>query len=311
VPIVDLRSARTLGAGRQWNTIAQEIADACSEVGFFIAAGHGVSERLLTEARELAREFFLQPEDQKFAVHLPGRGRGYIPFEAERLGRQGDMSFVGDSKESFNICADLDANVWPSAPSNFRRTMEAVLDEMMSLIDLLMELCGTALALPPGYFREFTAQPKVTLRTTFYPATSSLKEGQVRASEHSDYGTLTVLDPDDDVGGLQVLHSSGRWLDVKNPPGTFVINIGDLMERWTNGRWKSTLHRVVVPADTDFGSRPRISLVFLHNPNPSALIIPVPTCITADWPARYEPIIAGEHLAAKSTKSRQVAKTRQ
>ena len=124
--------------------------------------------------------------------------------------------------------------------------------------------------------------------------------GQLRAGEHTDYGTITILRPENVPGGLQVLDRSGAWLDVRTVPGSYVINIGDAMQYWTNDRWISTLHRVVNPPRDLAGSTRRQSIVFFHTPNDDALIECLPTCHDAANPPRYAPVAAGEHLRRKS-----------
>jgi isopenicillin N synthase-like dioxygenase len=304
VPVIDLAAARSSLLGRDAAQTAEAIDAACYKCGFFIVSGHGISDELIAESRRLSIDFFRQPEEAKRLLHLPGRGRGYIPFESERLGATIGDQGPGDLKESFNFCADFEANVWPANTSEFRQILEGLFQEMLLLTNLLMKLCAAGLKLPENFFDEYTRNPKATLRLSYYPAVSEVKDGQVRVSSHTDYGTLTLLSPDPRVGGLQILYRGEEWIDVDNPPGTFVVNIGDIMDIWTNGKWKPTYHRVIIPPNSDLGQQERLSLVFLHNPNPEAIISPVASCISAKFPSKYSPIVAGEHLKAKSQKSR-------
>ena len=123
--------------------------------------------------------------------------------------------------------------------------------------------------------------------------------GQLRAGAHSDYGSLTILKAEANPGGLQVYNKAGEWVDVPIVPDCFVVNIGDLMARWTNDRWVSTLHRVInPPREHALGSR-RQSLVFFHNPNYDADISCLPTCIAAGEPPRYPATTSGEHLRSR------------
>jgi isopenicillin N synthase-like dioxygenase len=126
--------------------------------------------------------------------------------------------------------------------------------------------------------------------------------GQLRAGAHTDYGTLTVL-RQDAVGGLQVLDLSDNWIGVDSVPGAFVINIGDLMARWTNDRWRSTLHRVVDPVDANAAKARRQSLVYFQNANWSAEIACLPSCLTPGERPKYESVLAGPHLMNKFRKS--------
>jgi isopenicillin N synthase-like dioxygenase len=134
--------------------------------------------------------------------------------------------------------------------------------------------------------------------------------GQLRAGAHSDYGTLTILRSENVAGGLQVRDRAGAWVDVVTMPDSFVINIGDMMQYWTNDRWISTIHRVVnPPRDQNLGSR-RQSIVFFHSPNENTLISCLDGCSSAANPPKYPPILAGEHLRQKSAKAGTLAETK-
>src|SRR3954465_6012573 len=134
--------------------------------------------------------------------------------------------------------------------------------------------------------------------------------GQLRAGAHSDYGTLTILRSENVAGGLQVRDRAGAWVDVVTMPDSFVINIGDMMQYWTNDRWISTIHRVVnPPRDQNLGSR-RQSIVFFHSPNENTLISCLDGCSSAANPPKYAPILAGEHLRQKSAKAGTLAETK-
>ena len=137
-----------------------------------------------------------------------------------------------------------------------------------------------------------------------YPAPAAPPEpGQLRAGAHTDYGTLTILRAENVVGGLQVQTRAGEWVDVSVPPEAFVVNLGDMLMRWTNDRWRSTLHRVVNPPLSAGAASRRQSLAFFHNPNPDALIECLPNCCDADHPAQYAPITAGAFIAEKAAKA--------
>lgn len=124
-------------------------------------------------------------------------------------------------------------------------------------------------------------------------------EGQMRASAHSDYGTLTILKPDDAPGGLQVLGKDDKWHDVPYDPNMFVVNLGDLMARWTNDRWQSTKHRVVVPPVDPGRPTRRQSMAFFHNINADEVVECIDTCWGPDEPKKYPPIVAFDFLMEK------------
>ena len=139
-----------------------------------------------------------------------------------------------------------------------------------------------------------------TCPSNLYPEPSGEPlPGQLRTGPHTDFGSLTILAVNDAPGGLQVLLPDGAWHDVRPAPGHFVVNLGDMMGRWTNDRWKSTVHRVVnPPREQATGSRRQTVGFFLH-PNYDAEVACLPTCTDADHPPRYAPILAGEHMLAK------------
>ena len=144
--------------------------------------------------------------------------------------------------------------------------------------------------------------PKAVLRATNYPPLEKAPEpDQFRASPHTDYGTLTIISTNSKTG-LQVCTRSRQWIDVEPPPNSFIVNIGDLMMRWTNDKWISTLHRVTNPPPDQAGKR-RQSLVFFHNPNPCVLIKCLDCCCSPKNPPKYPPILAEEYLKVKSRRS--------
>lgn len=156
---------------------------------------------------------------------------------------------------------------------------------------------------PPGFFAAKTGHAANALRAINYPArdTASLP-GQLRAGAHTDYGTLTIL-RQDAVGGLEVLGPAGTWAAVEPVPGAFVVNIGDLMARWTNDRWRSTLHRVVDPPDPRAAAARRQSMPYFQNANWSAEISCLQTCLEPGGKPRHAPVLAGPYLMGKFRRS--------
>ncbi|HEY3593716.1 MAG TPA: 2OG-Fe(II) oxygenase family protein, partial [Polyangiaceae bacterium] len=158
-----------------------------------------------------------------------------------------------------------------------------------------------ALALPDRWLRPFVDRSTLTLRVNHYQraagATAPLP-GQMRMGEHTDYGIVTVL-YSDPVYGLQILGPNGGFVDVMPSPGALLVNLGDLTARWTNDRWRSTLHRVVPPPTSSTGAFTRRSVALFLDGNYDALVECLPTCSGPDRPAKYEPVAAGEHLIQK------------
>jgi isopenicillin N synthase-like dioxygenase len=274
-----------------------------------------VPPTVVESAFQAARSFFDLPLEARLGVAMPEPGYpyGYNPFSAEALERSTGAAGVVDLKETFNIgpidppprpveeMTDPDEravyapNLWPDeALPAFRPALEAYYRAMSALSTRLMEVFAVALGLPVDHFAPFIDRHGSALRLAHYPALERPPlPGQLRAGAHTDYGTLTVL-ATDGVRGLQVLDPAGEWLAVEHVPGGFVVNLGDLMQRWTNDRWRSTMHRVVVPRG-DTGRR-RLSIPFFHNANWDARI----ECLAAPGESpRYPPVLAGAHLMSK------------
>lgn len=294
--------------------VAREVDAACVELGFVSIVGHGVDERVVQGAFDAARAFFDLPESVRrgCAPADPTAPYGYRPLRAEALERSlGTGVAIADVKESYNIgpidpppvplssMRDPDQravyapNHWPDdVVPGFRPAMEAYYRSMAELSARLMSVFAMALGLAPGHFEPFIDQHGSALRIAHYPPLDAPPlPGQLRAGAHTDYGTLTVL-ATDGRPGLQVERTPGEWVDVDAPDGGFVVNLGDLMARWTDDRWRSTMHRVVV---TDPATR-RLSLPFFHNANWDAHI---ESLRTDGLPPRYGPVRAGAHLMAK------------
>ena len=300
VPAIDLGPFLS-GAPGARAKIAGAVRQACEQIGFLIISGHGVPAEQIERTGVAARAFFDLPDDEKKRLALTPVGAGYSPLQGERLAATMGQHAPADLKESLNVGADFEAVPWPARPTELRAVCVAYFQAMNHLAADLMRLFAVALALPEDYFAAKIDHSGSFLRIINYPPPAHEPEpGQLRAGAHTDYGTLTILRSENVAGGLQVRSRAGDWLNVSVPPEAFVVNLGDMMMRWTNDRWISTLHRVVnPPADQAAFSR-RQSLVFFHNPNPDALVTCLPGCCGPDNPARYPPITAGEFIAEKS-----------
>ena len=310
IPVVDL--ARFVGGDEsQRRAVGAEIDDACRTVGFFTIVGHGLDPAMIERLRAAALMFFDGPLDERLAVAMPEPGYpyGYNRLEAEALNRSIGGVEPPDLKETFNIgpidppprpldeMTDADEravyarNLWPAAVPELRPAAESYYRAMAELAGTLMESFAVALGLDPLTFAPFIDEHGSALRLAHYPESTGAADGRLRAGAHTDYGTLTILWTDG-TPGLQVLSPSGSWIDVEPVEGGLIVNLGDLMQRWTNDRWRSTMHRVgLVP-----GSGRRLSIPFFHNANWDAPV----ECIVADGEApRYAATTAGHHLMEK------------
>lgn len=317
VPVIDIAPSGPRAHPAERAAVVRAIDAACTDIGFFTIAGHGVPAALVDRMLETARAFFDLPaaEKQRVARPRPEQSRGYIGLGAENLSySRGDVSTT-DLKEFFAIgpvdvpdeayyrrpeaYPSFAPNLWPERPAELRGVWTEYYRTMEQLAARLMHLFALALGLPEEFFRDKTDRHISGIRANHYPEqVESPAPGQIRAGAHTDYGAVTILLPEN-VPGLQVLSRQGAWVDVVAPPGTFVCNIGDLMQHWTNDRWISTAHRVVNPPRAAAAGNRRLSIPFFHQPNYDALIECLPTCCGPDNPPRYDPVTSGQHRLTK------------
>lgn len=301
IPVVDF-------AADQEKT-SREIFHACHDIGFLYIKNHGISQALIDQLFAQSKWFFNQPEEekQKLAWSNEYSNRGYVGVERERL----DERKPGDLKEAFNVGrevsledlssadqAALVLNRFPEANDVFKSTVLSFFAECCAASDRILSAFAIALQLPPDYFFSSHNQRCNTLRLLHYPpVTTAPKPDQIRAGEHSDYGSITLLFQDE-VGGLEVQSIDGKWIAAPCIPGAIVVNTGDLMQRWTNHVFTSTKHRVNVPTG-DKSGKSRYSVAFFCHPNHDAEIACLPTCHSTEQPALYPPISAKEHLLSR------------
>lgn len=309
IPIIDLTAFRD---GTDPDSVAAAIADACEYSGFFIVTGHGVDLDLIEAARAQALDFFHLPEQDKLAL----APHPYSPYRAERLSYSRGEESPPDLKEAFGVGHPDGSrtpgfsppNVFPAAVPQLEAVSYAYYRALETLCGEIQELFALALGLPREYFVATSDRHFSSLRYVYYPPPSETPvPGQMRAGTHTDYGDFTLVHIEDAPGGLQVLSRSGAFVDAPVVPGAFVVNIGDLMEVWTNDRFVSTLHRVVIPEADRVVDSERLSLVFFHEPNWDTEVRALPTCVDDDHPPRYAPLSAGEHLEMKVNRQRTLA----
>lgn len=313
IPSIDLSAFRA-GNESERETIAREVDDICRSIGFLVVKNHGVNEHIIDRAWSMSLEFFALPLEKKLAIHSgdPACPRGYSPPQFETLAKSRGVDTPPDRKETFSsgaLCvpeqghdhADFDffygPNHWPVEPANFHAAWVDYYHAMERLGASIMELFAAALQLPGDYFSRFHSRHISALRANYYPQnTDASLPGQKRAGAHSDYGSVTILRPDPDVGGLEIRLPSGQWLAAPMIEDTFVINIGDMLARWTNDRWVSTLHRVV---DPEKGAGRRQSIAYFQAPNFDAEIRCIPTCVARGEVEKYSPVEAGPYLMSR------------
>lgn len=284
--------------------VAADIRAACMAHGFFYVAGHGVPEALVAAQFDWAARFFALPEERKRALdmHNSRAGRGWEGLGAQTL----DSGAQPDRKESFYCGPDYaddhpyvaagltnyGGNQWPALPG-FREQMLAYMAATTALAERLMRDLARSLALPPDFFDRTMADPMLTLRMIRYPPHPVDAGADVfGAGAHTDWGAITVL-AQDELGGLEVQAADGSWMPATPIPGTFIVNLGDMIPRWTNGLYRSNLHRVI---NANASGRDRYSIPLFYSPNYHARIEAVPGTVPAGEAPRFAPCTAGEHL---------------
>jgi len=301
--VIDIAALRG-GSAAQQAAVAVQLRDACERRGFFYIRNHGVSPALIGEVFQAAEAFFDQPIEAKLAldkVHSPCN-RGYEPLRAQTL----EAGAPPDLKESFYIGEEVAAddprvragrfntgpNQWPTALPGFRATMDAYFAQAFELGQLIVRGLALSLQLPPSHFDAYLDEAAATLRLLHYPPQPPrAAPGEKGCGEHTDFGGVTLL-LQDESGGLQVRDAQGeRWIDAPPIAGTFVVNIGDLFARWTNGRYHSTLHRVI-----NSSGRERHSVPFFFTGNPTHRVECLPTCLAEGEAPLYPPVTVEEHL---------------
>lgn len=286
LPLIDLAAAPA-------SELARRIDAAMREQGFLAVTGHGVPQAVIDAAFDAGHRFFALPEEAKRRWHIDGwpLKRGFDPIGWQSL----DPANPPDVKESFYLGVEaIGPNQWPDEAlvPGFRAAMETYSAQMEALARRLMGLFERALGVEAGGFDGFVRHPTCTTRLLHYPPQpAQALPGQIGCGAHTDWGALTLL-AQDDAGGLQVQRADGSWLDVEPVPGAFVVNAGDLTQRWTNDRWRSTMHRVI----NRVSGRDRWSIAYFFDLDAEAVITPLPQCTSAADPPRYGPITAGEHL---------------
>ena len=308
VPVVDFTDFRTGGPSER-KRVALELAGAFRNVGFAYLAGHGVDQGLVDRTFAEAGGFFALPRDKKAEVSVEKSpcDRGWFDYGMENL--DPDKQEEGDLKEGYRIGNDLPPdhplvrrrlpfhgpNQWPQGVPGFRETMEEYFAAVHHLAGQVTHAVAMALELPEGFFDAWFTHPMVIMSPLHYPPQEAqdggeISEARIGAGAHSDYGCLALL-AQDDKGGLQVRNAAGRWIDAKPVPGAFVVNVGDMLARWTNDLFPPTLHRVINTSGLD-----RQSIPFFYDPNYDAPVEVIETCLAEGEQPRYEPTTSLAHL---------------
>ena len=320
VPIIDL-APYFAGTPEGKQQVARAVDQACRDIGFLVITNHQIPTELIARVSRLTRQFFALPLPEKRKVDRPSPEmvRGYSAIAEESLSYSMEEAAPGDLKESFSIgpsdvpdedyyrCAaagpHFAPNVWPTGIAGFEQAYREYFAAMSELSQSLMRIFALALGLPETFFDDKIDKHISMFRSLSYPdVKGAVEPGQLRASAHTDYGSLTIVKPDNALGGLQARNRQGEWVDVPYVENGFAVNIGDLMMQWTNDQWISTLHRVVNPPEDSPADNGRQSLVFFHQPNYDALIECLPGCLSEGEAPRHAPVTSGDNLLSKFVK---------
>lgn len=288
-----------------WQGVAEQIDRACRQWGFFYIKGHPISPARIAEVLGNAQRFFALPVEEKLKIDITQtrHHRGYGAVATEQL----DPTKPSDLKETFDMGLHLPADhpeVLAEKPlrgpnrhpdlSGWQALMEQHYHDMQALAQTLLRAMTLALGIERDFFDTRFNEPVSVLRLIHYPPrdTASCAEQQ-GAGAHTDYGCITLL-YQDAAGGLQVRNVNGQWIDAPPIDGTFVVNLGDMMARWSNDRYLSTPHRVISPLGVD-----RYSMPFFAEPHPDTLIQCLPGCQDDAHPPKYPTTTCAEFLLSR------------
>ena len=302
VPVIDIAPLRD---GSDSAGVGAALARAATEVGFLYVRNHGVEAALVERARRTALDFFRLSEEAKREAGTNRFHHGYLKPGSTKMYDDAKL----DLKESFNWGIEPDAeslterepeaipanpllgpNVWPAAMPELKASVYPYFESASACAEDLLRGFALGAGLDSEHFIQFRDRPVSRGSLQYYPPQpEGAEDDQFGVAPHTDFGVLTVL-CQDAIGGLQIQRRNGEWVAMPPIPGTLVVNIGDLLERWSNRRYRSTVHRVI-----NSSGRERLSLVLAYDPNFETLVDPGVFCAEGEAP-RDEPITCGDYL---------------
>lgn len=313
VPAIDLAPFLD---GSDRDSVVEAFRDACERIGFVVISGHGMPDGLIASAFAQSLAFFQSPPETRLAAAppVPGRQRGYHGLATRNLGKTLGLDVPPDLRESFFLGPIEDhravfppeaaesyaPNVLPTDPAGFADTMVALYRGFERLSADLLRVFALALRLPETWFAPMIGRHFSVMSSHHYPPLlEQPKPGQLRTGAHTDFGAMTLLAMTGGTGGLEVRMPDGTWSPVIAGPDQLVINLGDMMARWTNGRWASTVHRVANPPVLNLAQSRRQSIGYFMHPDYDAPIRCIPTCLKPGEAPRFPEVTAGMHIRAK------------
>lgn len=303
LPVIDI-SGLLSGSRDDRLAVSAQVRSACLDKGFFYIKNHGVPQTLVASVFAEAAAFFALPDEQKDEVDKAKSkaNRGYEPLQGQTLepGAPPDLKegyYVGpehrpDDPRVIAGTFNHGPNQWPAQRPSFRPVMMAYQNAMLDLSQRMMGAIALSLDLPEAFFADFCRDAMVNVRLLHYPPQpANAKPDQKGCGAHTDFGGLTLL-RQDDVGGLQVWDREiDGWIHADPLPNTFVVNLGDMIARWTNDRYRSTVHRVV-----NLSGRERYSIPFFYSGNFAHKVECIPTCLAPGESPKYPPTTVEAHM---------------
>lgn len=282
-------------------------------IGFLYVTGHGIPPESIEAVREAARRFHAQPDDEKQKLRIDRNFRGYLGFNTSTIVTS-SVAKVSKPNQSESLMImnevaadDPDAlagkplqgpNQWPDEASlpGFRDTIETYVEQMTDLAHQLVSAIATSLDMPTDSLNGYFEKPTTFLRLLHYP-TQPAEEGLFGSAPHTDYGFITLL-AQDDVGGLEVKNKADEWVPAPPIANAFVMNVGDILARWSNDLFVSTPHRVI-----NRSGRERYSQPFFFDPSMESLIETLPVTVPAGSQPKYAPVVYGDYLMERIDKN--------
>ena len=316
IPVLDIRAYLAGEAGAA-APLARAIARTCEDTGFLVVANHGVPQHLIDDTFAVAERFFTRSEPDKLALKVGKYNIGYLPFGGQVVRHSPvNKNTKPNFSESFYITRDrapdhadivnnkplVGLNRWPEDMPEFRAATMAYYRAMEAMTTRLVPLFALALDLPADYFAAAFAEPNCTIRLIHYPPHPSPEDNEFGFAPHTDNNFITFL-AQSKLPGLEVRTAEGDWIRPPAVPGTFVVNTGAMLARYSNDRFRATPHRVINRND-----RARYACPFFLGPHHDVVVEPVPSCVGPDNPPRYEPTTYGaftQHLLALNFAHRQ------
>lgn len=304
IPVIDIGGLQA-GARADFVRVAAELRAAAESVGFFYIKNHGVPQALIDELLAVSKRFFALPLEQKQQVRINAHHRGFIRIGEARMydNARPDLkeSFIwgrdvaGDDPDVKAGCPLVHPNNWPAYLPGMRNVLNAYFTAAQACGERLLKALAISLDIAEDYFVRSIDKPVSRGSLIYYPPQpADSGQEQFGVAPHTDYGCLTLL-YQDEVGGLQVFGKARQWLTAHPIAGTYVVNIGDLLARWSNDRFVSTPHRVV-----NASGRERYSSGLFIDPNWDTLIEPV---VLPGEKARYEPVRCAEYIIGRYDRS--------